>query len=109
MKYNAAKAAAFAIIIGTPIATLAAGKAPLAEGTDLSAFRGIETIQVSDGELKEVFGDGRGRGARNVNVRGLGARNSKPLSPLGAGNSKPLPPLGAGNKGKRVRKAPASS
>nr|VFJ61570.1 MAG: hypothetical protein BECKFW1821A_GA0114235_11151 [Candidatus Kentron sp. FW] len=90
MKYNAAKAAAFAIMIGTPLATFAAGKAPLAEGTDLAAFRGIETIQVSDGELREVFGDGSGflsLGAHNVNAGGCCACDSGPLLPFGAGNS----------------------
>nr|VFJ65151.1 MAG: hypothetical protein BECKFW1821B_GA0114236_11011 [Candidatus Kentron sp. FW] len=90
MKYNAAKAAAFAIMIGTPLATFAAGKAPLAEGTDLAAFRGIETIQVSDGELREVFGDGSKSlfsGAHNRYVRDRGACDSGPLLPFGAGNS----------------------
>nr|VFK23300.1 MAG: hypothetical protein BECKLFY1418C_GA0070996_11391 [Candidatus Kentron sp. LFY] len=70
MKYSA-KAAAFAVIIGMPFATLAADKAPVTEGADLAVFQGIETMQVSDTELRQVFGE-RGSSTHRFGPRGGG-------------------------------------
>nr|VFK17658.1 MAG: hypothetical protein BECKLFY1418C_GA0070996_10345 [Candidatus Kentron sp. LFY] len=61
MKYSPVKATALAVIIGAPIATFAAERAPLTEDAGFSAFQGIETMQVSGNELR-ISGKGTEEG-----------------------------------------------
>ena len=71
MKYNAAKAAVLTIIIGVPFSSVAAEKASLADDMGFAAFRGIETMDVTGGELKRIFGE-RGTAGRRAPRGGAG-------------------------------------
>lgn len=87
MKYDAAKAAAFAIMIGTPFATFAAEKAPLADDMNLAAFRGIETMSVSGSELREVSGELAGRSRAGGPPNGRSGAGGRP-GPRSGGNGR---------------------
>nr|VFK56548.1 MAG: hypothetical protein BECKTUN1418D_GA0071000_10497 [Candidatus Kentron sp. TUN] len=70
---NIAKAAALTMLIGMPLATFADEKAPIDDGIELAAFQGIETMQVSESELRKVsgvwiikFGDHGVRGGKDA-------------------------------------------
>nr|VFK42290.1 MAG: hypothetical protein BECKTC1821E_GA0114239_101814 [Candidatus Kentron sp. TC] len=74
MKYNAIKASVLTMIMGASGAAFAAGKAPLAEDAEFAAFRGIETMRVSEGELREVWGSA----APGARLGGPGVRPDRP-------------------------------